>query len=750
MIYLKKKYGERAIAQILTKSYLQGKSAIDKVVMILGDRDTQERERRFKNGETMRPGEIEYKNGKPVVIPADYRYIADRLKKKTGVDFNKSMEENRDALMAGATSKIEKEIVETAILMDGNLDHTGLHAAGVIISDNDDLSEYIPVAWDTGFETWKTQCDMVQCEGKHGLLKMDILLLKTLDIVTYALRLIKNNHPGVEIDIENLPFEEKVFKRIYATGDTKGVFQFESGGMIKFLRQLQPTCIEDIIAANAMYRPGPMDSIPDYVEAKHSGNIVYDCPELEPILKDTYGIIIYQEQVMRIFRDLAGYSMGRSDLVRRAMAKKHMDELVAERKNFIYGNEKEKIHGCVPIGISEEAANKIFEKMLSFAAYAFNKSHAAVYSVTSYMTAWIKYHYPTEFYCAVLNYVGAQKEIPSIIADAKRHNILVLKPDINKSDAPFVTENGHVRFGMKFLSGANNRATAVVNARGSGYKSFKEFVQSKPGKTMAEACIWSGACDAYIGNNPDKRNSLLLAYNELSDLYDTIITAEARVNNATKDDVRAKAENAYNDLIEKWNDYKCPNEPQMPMMERLSKERETTSVYFSGDPLDSFEIDHNAYKDIGNLEDGDVVWIAAAMSDSKILKTKKDALSMLSGRLTDRTGTVNCIVFPKVYAKIAENLQTVMAFQGRLSANGEEEPQFVISDVKELPQKTKRMLVWFNDDYKGTQEIVRNGSVSRSEGFEVWLVGKNSKMYRQGVYITEAYAQEHNLKYSIN
>ena len=265
LVYLKLKYGERAVAQILTKSYLQGKSAIDKVVMILGDRDGR-----------------------------DYRYIASKLKAKSGVDFlGKSMEENREALMAGADSEIEREIVETAIIMDQNLDHTGLHAAGVIISDNDDLAEYIPVAWDAGFETWKTQCDMVQCEMKHGLLKMDLLLLKTLDILTYALRLIEKNH-GVKIDIEKLPIEEKVIKEIYGKGDTKAVFQFESGGMVKFLRQLQPTCIEDIIAANALYRPGPMDSIPDYIEAKHSGKITYVCPELEPILAPTYGCIVYQ------------------------------------------------------------------------------------------------------------------------------------------------------------------------------------------------------------------------------------------------------------------------------------------------------------------------------------------------------------------------------------------------------------------------------------------------------------------------
>lgn len=719
LVYLKKKYGERAIAQILTKSYLQGKSAIDKVVMILGSRDG-----------------------------TDYRYIADRLKKKSGVDFSKSLAQNRDAMMAGADSEIEKEIVETAILMDGNLDHTGLHAAGVIISDNDDLAEYIPIAWDAGSETWKTQCDMIQCEGKHGLLKMDILLLKTLDIVTYALRLIHQNHPDVQIDIENLPFEKEVFKKIYAAGDTKGVFQFESGGMIKFLRQLQPTCIEDVIAANAMYRPGPMDSIPDYVNAKHSGKVTYDCPELEPILKETYGQIIYQEQVMRIVRDLAGYSMGRSDLVRRAMAKKHMDELVAERKNFIYGNNEEGIHGCVPAGISEDAANKIFDKMISFAAYAFNKSHAAVYSITSYMTAWIKYHYPAEFYCAALNYVGAQKEIPSIISDAKRHKIKILKPDINKSQANFSTENGNVRFGLKFLANAKNRANAVVEARESGYKSFKEFIQTRPGKQMAEACIYSGACDAYIGNDPDRRNALIQAYEELSELYDAILNAENKVEVATTVDAKEKAKAALETLMQKWELYECPNMPRMTLMERLGKEQEYTSVYFSADPLDGFTIDTSVYKDIDALEDGETAWIAASMSDKKVLKTKRDALSMMSGRLTDRSGTVNCIIFPKAYAKIADNLQPVMGFQGKMSTNGDEEAQFIISDVKVLPQKTKRIVVWF-DDYKATKQLLRDGAVARDTGLEAWLGGSNSKLYPTGVHVTEEYVKANGLQYKI-
>jgi DNA polymerase III alpha subunit len=222
---------------------------------------------------------------------------------------------------------------------------------------------------------------------------------------------------------------------------------------------------------------------------------------------------------------------------------------------------------------------------------------------------------------------------------------------------------------------------------------------------MAEACILSGACDSYIGNNPDKRGALLTAYHELSDKYDAILSAEARISAATKDDVRQKAEEAYKGLCEQWELYALPDVKPLNLMERLGNEQKYTSIYFSGNPLDGFDINPKEYKEICALEDGETVWIAAAMSEEKVLKTKKDSLSMLSGKLTDLTGSVDCIIFPKVYDKIASTLQTVMAFQGKLSANGDEEPQFVIADVKALPQKSKRMLVWFKD-YEATKEII--------------------------------------------
>jgi DNA polymerase-3 subunit alpha len=434
------------------------------------------------------------------------------------------------------------------------------------------------------------------------------------------------------------------------------------------------------------------------------------------------------------------------------MSKKKEDVLNAERQNFVYGNEKEGIKGCVNNGIKEEVANKIFDKMIEFAKYAFNKSHAAAYSVTSYMTAWVKYYYPAEFFCANLNFVGAQKEIPSIIADAQKHGIVILRPDVNKSEADFATENGNIRFGLKFLANAKTRANAVVESRESGFKNFKAFVMSKPGKAMAEACVYSGALDSYAQNNADNRNAVLAAYNELSELHDKIMRVQERIDNATKEDAKTKAEAELKTLMERWENYSTlPNVEPMGLLERLTKEQEYTSVYFSGDPLDNYEVNFKDYRTIDSLEDGETVTIAATMSDIRDLKTKKDALPMIAGKLTDKTGSIECIAFPKAYAKIADKLQTVMAWTGKVSINGEGEDaeyQLVISDAKPLPEKSKKMVVWF-DDYQATKAIVQNGRVPKSEGIEVWLAGKNSKLYRAGAWITEEFAKENGLKYMI-
>ena len=717
LVYLKLKYGERAVAQILTKSYLQGRSALLTASRILGSRDTLARKARFDNGEQMGSHEISRDaKGKVSIVPVEYDYVVNKVKKAPGVDLdNKSLAENRAAMLKVATTPVERELIEDAILLDNNLDHTGLHAAGCIISDNSDLSEYIPVAWDIGAQTWKTQCNMVQCEELHGLLKMDLLLLTTLDIITYTLRLVKQNHPNVNIDIENLPIEQKVIESIYATGDTKAIFQFESPGMMKVLKQLHPTSIEDIIAANAMYRPGPMDEIPNYIKAKNSGNIHYDCPQLEPILGNTYGIMVYQEQVMRIVRDLAGYSLGRSDLVRRAMAKKHMDELVAERKNFVYGNPEQGIHGCLALGISEEAANTIFDKMISFASYAFNKSHAAAYSVTSYMTAWLKHYYPAEFLAAAMNYTNKIDELPSLIADAKNHGIEVLPPHINKSQANFTTEkrNGKlaIRFGLAFLRGCKGKAQDIIDAREGQFASFKAFVMTKPGKAMAEACIKSGAFDGKLGTT--QRAALWEAYQILEKLLKKVDNAQDKYNtlSANPNTPQEKLDEAAANLqaaqdaftneplpkVEPWSSLKC-----------IQDELEYTSTYFSGDPMDQYVTTGNWLTNIADIPENGNPWIAGVLTDVETRKTRASAQMMMSGVITDRTGSIPFAIYPQAYAKLEGPVGLVAAFKGRMVVRDEEEPKFIVSDVKVLPQKSKTRIALDKATPQVMDEIRKN------------------------------------------
>lgn len=577
-----------------------------------------------------------------------------------------------------------------------------------------------------------------------------LLLLKTLDIITYALRLIKQNHPKVNIDIENLPIEKEVIKGIYANGDTKHIFQFDSDGMIDTLRKINPDSIDDIIAANAMYRPGPMAYIDNYAKTKKAvasgkGVVEYDCPQLEPILKETYGVIIYQEQVMRIVRDLAGYSLGRSDLVRRAMSKKKMDVLAAERKNFVYGNPEENIHGCIALGISEKAANTVFDKMISFAEYAFNKSHAAAYSVTSYMTAWLKYHYPVEFFAASLNFVNNIDEIPALIADARKHNIKVLRPDIHKSQANFTTENGNIRFGLAFLRGAKTRAQAIIDAREAGFANFREFVKCKPGKAMAEACILSGAMDSCGG--VDNRLTLLNAFNVLDALLDKILNTEAKLE-AIEDKNDPKAlvlQSNLDALMEEWNNARPTPIPPMSLIERLNKELHYTSVFFTGNPLDHYHLDQDIVS-INTLTLQNECWIAGFISEDEVMRTKRDGRQMLVGKITDYTETIPFIIFPEVYEKISNDTDKVMGFQGQLvQKRGEEEGnvQFIVNDVKKLSVKKDRISVW-TDDFQAAWDILMNGRVTSNEGFPVSIVSPRG-MTDTPFFATEEYILSNGL-----
>ena len=454
--FIKQKHGEKAVASISTVMRYAGRGALkmatrDRADELYGKLPSKERK----------------------IQKSQY---SDRLTKVS--DFIPEMWDGdlsslEPEFLAEFSEKEERLIWERAKLIEGKVSSTSVHAGGIVISDNEDLCDYVPLLWREDKQTWATQCDMIRVEQK-GMLKMDLLGLNTLDCISDTMNLIWNRY-GVAVDLDHLPFEDAVFREIYAAGNTNSVFQFESGGMKKMLQDFQPSCIEDIILLVAAYRPGPMQFLDHIIAVKHGqASPKYLIPELEPILSKTYSAIIYQEQVMQIFKDLAGYSLGQADLVRRAMSKKKIEKLVVEREAFIYGDLSRNISGCQAKGISADAANALFDEIMDFARYAFNKSHAAAYAMVSYQTAWLKYHYPAEFLCAMFNN-KTQDGYSPIIEDCNHYGIKLLPPDINRSYYGFTVEGEEgaaIRFGFSGIKGIKDQEAIerIVQKRESRFR----------------------------------------------------------------------------------------------------------------------------------------------------------------------------------------------------------------------------------------------------------------------------------------
>lgn len=493
--YCKQQYGENAVSSIATTNTYAAKAAIqmagrDRADELYGHLpNTEQNEKKRKH--------LAFTRKISNLIPEG---SGDKLQ-DWEYEFKKQFSNNEEAII----------IWNRAKLIEGHVNGCGVHAGGIVISDNDNINDYVPLMWKDDMKVWATQCDMIRVEEK-GMLKMDILGLLTLDVISDCVNLVKKN-TGVSIDLDHLPFEEEVFKNIYATGKTNSVFQVESKGMKDMLKQFGPTCFEDIILLLAMYRPGPMQFIPNVIAVKHGQKeLTYKTPLLEPILKDTYGAVAYQEQVMQLFQVLAGYSLGQADMVRRAMSKKKEEKLKIERKAFVYGDEERNIKGCLKNKISEEVSNEIFDEVMDFAKYAFNKSHAAAYAYVSYQTAWLKYHYPLEFLCSMFNNKSLD-QFESILEDCVSHGIELLPPDINLSDYDFQTEGKSIRYGFRGIKGIAdpNAISAMVKERKRDiYRSFSDFVErfleEKDGKRILfdkgimESLIRTGCFDSIFKN----------------------------------------------------------------------------------------------------------------------------------------------------------------------------------------------------------------------------------------------------------
>lgn len=695
--YVVEKYGKDRVAQIITFGTMAARAVIRDV-------------------------------GRALDMPyGDVDVIAKMIPFQPGMSIDKALELNPELKQQYEEDEKVRELINTARLLEGMPRHASTHAAGVIIS-KDPLTEYVPLQKSEGSVT--TQFTMGLLE-ELGLLKMDFLGLRTLTVIRDAVNLIKKNH-GREIGINELKMDDpKVFKLI-GEGKTSGVFQLESAGMTQFMKELQPSSFEDIIAGISLYRPGPMDQIPRYIKYKRNPELIkYDHPLLEGILNVTYGCMVYQEQVMQVVRELAGYSMGRADLVRRAMAKKKISVMEQERKNFIHGIDDEEgniiVMGAVRNGVDEETANKIFDEMMDFASYAFNKSHAAAYAVVAYQTAWLKCYYPVEFMAALLNsFLGNSDKISQYIHECRNLGIEVLPPDINESDVKFTVVNGKIRFGMAAIKNVGENAVKSIilerNSRGS-YKGLRDFLERVDGKDVNKRCVESLIKSGAFDSMGIFRSKLIAVYEKMMDGISQIRKKNMEGQLSLFDlpsDRNSEKEQAKDRLLDDDSDI-YPDIKEYPNKVILSMEKEMLGLYISGHPLREFEkeiaqrvnifssdlntgqeeveegIVNNEQKD---LYDGMIVTVGGIITSKKTKTTKNNNL-MAFLTLEDLYGTMEIIVFPTVlekYSKLVE-IENIVLIKGRISIKEEEQPKIICEEVSPLKKTVLRKLyLRVNDD----------------------------------------------------
>lgn len=639
----------------------------------------------------------------------------------TGVEeLKKAYEEEEDVRL----------LIDTSKKLEGLPRHSSVHAAGVVIGQRP-MDEFVPLAKSTeGAIITQFTKDTVE---ELGLLKMDFLGLRNLTVIQDAVNNIKHSQ-GIDIDIDNLDMNDKKVYELISSGQTDGIFQLESAGMKSFMQQLKPRNIEDIIAGISLYRPGPMDFIPLYIKGKeHADEVTYACPQLEPILAPTYGCIVYQEQVMQIVMELAGYTLGRSDLVRRAMSKKKESVMLKERSNFVYGNPEENVPGCINRGIDEAVANKVFDDMVDFAKYAFNKSHAAAYAVVAYQTAYLKCHYPKEFMAALLTSVlGNTGKIATYISDCRKMGIDLLPPDINEGFGNFSVSDGGIRYGLSALKSVGETVIDAVVAEREDhgpYKNLKDFVSRLSGKEVnkrtLESFIRSGAFDCF----PSNRRQMMMVYGQVVD----------QVNQEKKNAISGQM--SLMDLLgedEKQEfDIVYPDVEEYSKEELLAGEKNMLGVYVSGHPLDDYRqfIEDNStamtvdfYGDDSDDEDGTGEHIDPVVNDdqfytlggiiaAKTVKLTKNNQNMAFITLEDMVGTVEVVVFPKKYEQYRSYLE-------------EDNKVFVYgrASITEKEQKLllEKMIPFSEVPHKVYIQMENKAAYMENENALYDIIGKNS------------------------
>ncbi len=690
--YVRKKYHPENVAQIVTFGTLASKAAIKDVGRVL----------RVPYSETDRVTKL--MDGKSTIsellgwnIPALQKKMQAETDEDKRIELEKKIDEqekkrNNDFIQLYETDAQLRRVIDMALKLEGMPRNTSMHAAGVVICRKP-IADNVPLS--RNGEDVTTQFDMKEVES-IGMLKMDFLALTTLTDIKKACDYILED-TGRVIDWDEIGYENKEAYELISEGDTDAVFQLEQGGMKKFMKELKPGCLEDIIAGVALYRPGPMAYIPTYIANKlNPSKVKYDTPLLEHILKVTYGVIVYQEQVMQIFQDLAGFSLGQADLVRRAMGKKNKAELMAQKDKFIFGNRDQggNIDGAVSRGIPKEVAAKIFGDMESFASYAFNKAHATCYAVLAYRTAYLKRFYPKEFLAAILNNrIDKIDEVSKYIVYLKEKNILVLPPHVNKSKTYFSVQGNGVRFGLSALKGVGVGATQSIIAerdKNGEFKNFPDFVfRCAPflNKRMLEGLICAGAFDDF-GKN---RAQLLLVYESVLDQANRIAKQKQSMQMSLFGDI----------IQEDLTDISYPNVPEMDVNEKLAKEKLVLGVYVSGHPfenyassfkdctfscamLQNFEEDDDGHRTYPELTDGATVTMGGIIGSFKKINTRSGS-SMAFISVEDLYGSIECVAFPNVFDKIKSFVAAdkVVRLSGKMQLEEEKAPVIILDKMQE-------------------------------------------------------------------
>ncbi len=628
--------------------------------------------------------------------------IAKAIPNELGITIDKALMMNPELRGMYESDESVKKLIDMSRRLEGLPRHTSMHAAGVVISQKP-MDEYVPLSRASD-GTITTQFTMTTIE-ELGLLKMDFLGLRTLTVIQNAVRLAEKSS-GKKIDMNAIDYNDKKVLDSLGTGKTDGVFQLESAGMKNFMKELKPQSLEDVIAGISLYRPGPMDFIPAYIKGKdHPESITYDCPELEPILAPTYGCIVYQEQVMQIVRDLAGYTWGRSDLVRRAMSKKKGKVMEQERKNFVYGNPEENVPGCIARGIDEKVANKIYDNMIDFAKYAFNKSHAAAYAVVAYQTAYLKYYYPVEFMAALMTSVlDNTSKVSEYIYTCRQMGIAILPPDINEGEGGFSVSGQAIRYGLSAIKSIGRPVIdAIVEERKirGPFTTLKDFITRLSGrevnKRTIENFIKAGALDGLEGNRRQK----MMIYGSLLDALNqekkTTMAGQMTLFDIAPEEDKAEYE------------IKLPNVEEYDKEVLLGFEKEVLGIYISGHPLEEYmerlkkntnavTTDFVLDEETGTLKvsDGAKVRIGGMITD-KVIKYTKSNKAMAFITLEDLVGTVEIIIFPKDYERYAKYLENdaKVFVEGRVTAEEDRNGKLICEKIISFDEVKRELWLQF-------------------------------------------------------